>query len=105
MADMKRIEGMLGFAMRAGKLLIGTDIICRTIAKAGGGVKLVIIAGSASDGTKKKLSFKCEFYGIPTVTIDMTTDRLGSLLGKTYSPAAVAVCDERFATEIGKAMD
>lgn len=100
----KRILGMLGFAMRAGKVLIGTDIVCRAVAKRDlGAVKLVIIASGASDATRKKLSSKCEFYGIQTVEIEMTTDELGSLLGKSYSPACVGITDEGFAVEIVKA--
>lgn len=99
----RRILGMLGFSMRAGKVLIGTDTVLRTVAKNGGSVKLVLIASGASDATKKRLSSKCEFYGIQTVEIEMTTDELGSLLGKTYSPACVGITDEGFAKEIVKA--
>ncbi|MBR0449506.1 MAG: hypothetical protein IIX30_01680 [Clostridia bacterium] len=33
MADMQRITGMLGFAMRAGKLIFGTDLILSSLAK------------------------------------------------------------------------
>lgn len=100
----RRILGMLGFAMRAGKVLIGTDTVCRTVAKPNsGGIRLVLIASGASDATRKKLSSKCEFYGIQTVEIDMTTDELGSLLGKTYSPACAGITDESFASEIVKA--
>ena len=95
-----RIKGMLGFAMRAGKLVIGTDMVCKTIAKANGGIKLVVIAGKASDATRKKLSCKCDFYKLPSIEIDMTPEELGALLGKTYAPAAVGVADEGFAKEI-----
>ena len=92
---------MLGFAMRAGKLIIGTEQICATMAKrGGGGIKLVVISNGASAPTQKKLISKSEFYSIKTVIISIDTDRLGALLGKTYAPAAVAVCDEGFAKEI-----
>ena len=99
-----RIRGMLGFAMRAGRLVIGTDIICRTIAKRdGGGIRLVVVAGKASAGTRKKLSTKCDFYKIPSVEIDMTPEELGTLLGKSFAPAAVGVADDGFAREIASA--
>ena len=95
---------MLGFAMRAGKLLIGTDIVCRTIAKRdAGGIRLAVIAGKASEGTQKKLSNKCSFYNVPSVVIDMTPEELGNLLGRSYAPAAVGVTDEGFAREIAAA--
>ena len=96
-----RLQGMLGFAMRAGKLLIGTDLICANMAKRDkGGIRLVVISSSASPATQKKLLTKSEFYSIKTAIINIDTDRLGALLGKTYAPAAVAVCDEGFAREI-----
>lgn len=92
---------MLGFAMRAGKVIIGTENVTRAMPR--GEIKLVIISDSASDGTKKKLITKSEFYGIPTLVSEVDTERLGELLGKTYAPAAVAVTDSAFATEIMKA--
>ena len=95
-----RTRGMIGFAMRAGKLVIGTDIVCRAIAKSNAQIKLVVIAGRASDSTRKKLSSKCDFYKIPSIEIDMTPGELGALLGKTYAPAAIGVADEGFAKEI-----
>ena len=100
----QRLRGMIGFAMRAGKLLIGTDIICRTMAKNKNSLKLVILASNASSGTQKRLSTKCEFYGLKMVQINISTDELGALLGKTYTPAAIGITDEGFAKEIEKAL-
>ena len=68
-----------------------------------GSVKLVVISSEASPGTKKKLKVKSEFYNISAIEVDIDTERLGKLLGKTYSPAAVAVADGGFAAEIKKA--
>ncbi|MBQ8380314.1 MAG: ribosomal L7Ae/L30e/S12e/Gadd45 family protein [Clostridia bacterium] len=98
----QRLSGMLGFAMRAGKLIIGTENVCVAMAKKKKPY-LVAVASDASESTQKKLFVKCEFYGIKAVLIDMRTDALGTLLGKTYSPACVGVTDEGFAKEIEKA--
>ena len=92
---------MLGFAMRAGRVIIGTELICSGMP--GGKIKLVLISSAASDATKKKLLNKSEYYGISTIEVDIDTERLGKILGKTYSPAAVAITDEGFASEIIKA--
>lgn len=97
----QRLFGMLGFAMRAGKLTIGTELICKQLPQRD--IRLVLISGSASDGTKKKLVHKCEFYEIPAIEVDIDTECLGRILGKSYTPAAVGVCDEGFAREIKKA--
>ena len=100
----ERLSGMLGFAMRAGKLILGTDLVCKAMPKGGKGkVLLVGVASSASAATKKKLIVKSEFYGIEAIELPIDTDTLASLLGKTHPVAAIAVTDEGFAKEIAKA--
>ena len=92
---------MLGFAMRAGKVIIGTDLVCSSMAKHGKDkAKIVLIARDASEATKKKIIFKSEYYGIEAVVSDIEASELGRLLGKLYAPAAVAITDDRFAEEI-----
>ena len=97
----QRLYGMLGFAMRAGKLIIGTNLVCRAMPT--GRVKLVLVSAFASDATKKKLFGKSEYYSISAIEVDIDTASLGYLLGKSYSPAVVAVTDDSFAEEIKKA--
>ena len=100
-----RLCGMLGFAMRAGKVIIGFDLVCRVIAKAGGGrVALVLVSSEASDPTKKRIKTKCNFYETELSELPLTTEELGALLGKTYAPAVIGICDEGFAREIKLAL-
>ena len=94
---------MLGFAMRAGKLVVGTELACRAMQR--GGVELIVISSSASGGTKKKLSTKSEYYGIPSVEVDVSVEQLGKLLGKESLVAALAVMDAGFAQQIKLAAD
>lgn len=98
-----RLRGMLGFAMRAGKVTLGTELICSSMAGKGK-PHLVLISRSASAGTKKKLSTKSEFYGVECTEINIDSEELGRLLGKLYAPAAVAITDEGFAREIRLAL-
>ena len=91
---------MLGFATRAGKTVVGTDLVCRAMPS--GKVKLVVISCGASDSTKKKLTTKSEFYGIRFLVADTDTEELGRVVGKAMSVAAVAVMDDMFAKEILK---
>lgn len=96
-----RLKGMLGFAMRAGKVIIGTELVCSALASGGKNrARLVLIAAGASEGTKKKLLHKSEFYGVEAITVNIDQDELGRLLGKLYAPATVAIIDDRFAEEI-----
>ena len=96
-----RLSGMLGFAMRAGKVIIGTDLVCASMAKRGKDkAKIILIAADASEGTKKKIIFKSEYYGVEAVVSNIDASELGRLLGKLYAPAAVAITDDRFAEQI-----
>ena len=95
---------MLGFAMRAGKVIIGTEIVCASMAKNGAKKpKVVLISKTASEGTKKKVLWKSEYYRICAIEIDLDGESLGRLLGKLYAPAVIAIVDERFAEEIKRA--
>ena len=99
----KRVLGMLGLAMKAGKVVIGTEQTIISLQK--GKVKMVLVSGSASDGTKKKISSKCEYYSVLLRELPIATDELGSLLGKTYTPAVVGITDENFSNAIIKLID
>jgi ribosomal protein L7Ae-like RNA K-turn-binding protein len=101
--DIKRVLGMLGLAMKAGKVVIGTEQVISFLQKRR--VRLILVSGSASDGTKKKMLHKCEFYKARMVELDIETDELGRLLGKTYTPAVVGITDENFARTILKLID
>ena len=106
MADsnvIKRVRGMLGLAMKAGKVVIGTEQVISFMQK--GKVRLILVSGNASDGTKKKMLHKCEFYGIRREELAIDTDELGRLLGKTYTPAVVGITDENFSRAIIKIID
>lgn len=96
----QRLSGMLGFATRAGKIIVGTDLVCKAMAQ--GKVKLTVVSGEASDSTKKKLTVKSEFYGIKSVVADIDTEELGRVVGKMSNVAAVAVTEDMFAREILK---
>ena len=98
--ERKRLSGMLGFATRAGKITVGTDLVCRAMPS--GKVKLVIISSEASDSTKKKLTVKSEFYGIKFLVLDIGTEELGRIVGRSFATATVAVSEEMFACEILK---
>ena len=100
---MKRALGMLGLAMKAGKVVIGTEQVIAYLQK--GRVKLVLLSGNSSEGTKKKIRFKCEFYKAPICVLDIDSDELGRLLGKTYAPAVVGITDENFSVTVIKLLN
>ena len=69
---------MLGIAMRAGALTLGTDGVLTAIAS--GSAKLVLLDAAASENTKKKFHDSCAFYGIDLY--ETAPDRLGFAIGK-----------------------
>lgn len=83
----------LGMAMRAGKLATGDEIVLKAVRA--NKAKLVIIAGDASDNTKKKFRDKCTSYDVPLMEV---YDRvsLGRAIGKAER-VVLAVTDVQFA--------
>ena len=95
----KRMLGMLGLCRKAGRLVAGTELTCLEMA-AKRPPCLVVLASGASDGTKKKIRTKSEYYGIPLLLADCTPEELGMAIGKSAGIAAAAVKDESFAKEL-----
>lgn len=100
-AQRNRFCGMLGLAMRAGKVIIGTEPVCAAMAKQDAArPKLVILCADASANTRKKVTVKAAFYGIDVLQTEMPSGEIGQLLGKTYAPMAIAVTDVGFAAQL-----
>lgn len=95
----ERFFGMLGLAKRAGKTVQGTNVICDKM-RAKGKPVLVLTSHYASDATRKRLLSKCNFYSIPYMEVDVSQEKLGSILGCSGLTAAVAVLDTGFAEQI-----
>ena len=100
---LKRVLGMLGLAMKAGKVVIGTEQVIAFLQKKK--LKLVLLSSSSSDGTKKKICSKCEYYEVLLRELPIQTDELGRLLGKTYTPAVVGITDENFSNAVTKLLN
>ena len=65
-----------------------------------GRAALVIVAGDASENTKKKFRDMCEFYDVPIIFYS-DKDTLGHAMGKQFR-ASLAILDEGFAKGIRK---
>lgn len=88
-----KADGLLGMAMRAGKVVSG-EVSVETAIKSGKAY-LVIVAEDASDNTKKKFRNSAAFYEVPFLEF-RTKTQLGHILGKEYR-SSVAITDEGFA--------
>ena len=96
-----KVQQFLGLAQRAGKLITGEELVVKAVrAKQ---VHLVILAGDASENTRKKLTDKSRTYSVP---IRMFADRyrLGQYIGKEQR-VVIGVKDHGFARELMKYME
>ena len=98
-----RLRGMLGFAMRAGKVTIGTEPVLRGLSDKKPPA-LVLLAADAAPHTAEKVQRKCAACRVPLIVLPMDGTEIGALLGKTYAPVTLGICDARFAHEIGEAV-
>ncbi len=98
---MDSVLRMVGLATKAGRADSG-EFMTENAVKSGKAA-LVIIAGDASENTKKKFNNMCEFYQVPC-RIYSTKEELGHAMGKEFR-ASMAVTDEGLAQAIMKKMD
>lgn len=101
MINNDRVLSMVGLATRAGKVLSG-EFSTEKAVKDGKAV-LVIIAGDASDNTRKLFTNMCAFYKVP-LQIYGTKESLGHAMGKELR-ASLALTDKGFSDAILKLVD
>lgn len=92
---------MISLATKAGKTVSG-EFATEKETKSGK-AKLVIVAGDASDNTKKKFKNMCDFYEVP-IYFYGDKDTLGHAMGKEFR-ASLAVTDDGFARGIRKHLE
>lgn len=92
---------MIGLATKAGKTVSGE--FCTEKEVKTGRASLVIVAGDASDNTKKKFQNMCTFYNVP-IYFYGDKDTLGHAMGKEFR-ASLAVLDEGLSKGIRKYLD
>lgn len=91
-----RLCGLIGLAMKAGKLDVGEGRAEDGIRK--GGSQLVILSDDASDNTRKKFTNMCQYREIPLVQLWDRT-QLGSCIGRDFA-VVISVTDPGFANRI-----
>lgn len=96
-----RVLSSLGLCSKAGKLICGVPMIIEAMQK-GKSVLLVLEAQDTSDNTHKKITDKCEFYGVKKIRIEADGTTLGASVGKSSMLAAVAITDESFYKMVSK---
>ena len=91
--DVQKIEGLLGMAQRAGKIVSGDLAVEKAVAS--GQAAAVIMATDVSERTKASVLRAAERKGVPVYSL-FTKEMLGQCLGKEYR-AVAALIDKGFA--------
>lgn len=92
------ILGLIGLAMKAGKVCFGADSVEENVIKQK--VKLLIISEDSSERTKNKFINICKKYNVPVI-IDGDIDTLSKSIGKN-NKAIIGIKDINFAESIQK---
>ena len=98
---MSKALSLLSLATKAGKTKSGEFLTEQEVKT--GNAWLVIVAGDASNNTKKKFRNMCSFYEVP-IYIYGDKDTLGHAMGKEFR-ASLAVVDEGLANGIMKHLE
>lgn|SRR5690554_2904451 len=96
-----RMLSLLGLCYRARRLIAGEDQVLKEIQKRS--VRLVIVAGDASEKTKKRFTDKCKFYQIPLRIVSNRND-LGKAIGKGER-VVIGIADEGFSRKLISLID
>lgn len=98
MTNKDKVLSMVGLATRAGKVASGEFSTEKAVKR--GKAVLVLVAGDASENTKKMFTNMCAFYKVP-LRIYGTKETLGRAMGKEYR-ASIALLDRGFAGSVLK---
>ncbi|MFT8889050.1 MAG: ribosomal L7Ae/L30e/S12e/Gadd45 family protein [Ethanoligenens sp.] len=89
-----KLQGLLGFARRAGKLTFGTDAVLKDVVF--GKALIVLLSTDASARTEKSVRRTCEETKTPCFQTGLDKQRLGACIGRGDT-AVVAITDASFA--------
>lgn len=77
---MSRALGLIGICKKANKLIQGFDVVVESAQN--GEVSGIYLAKDISPKTQKEILFACVDTNIPIVSLDITMDELGRVLGR-----------------------
>ena len=89
----------IGLARKAGKVSVGTEMVCDDIRKKK--VHIVIYAADVSANTEKRISDCCNFYKITCHKSAVTKEELGIAIGKSFA-ACIGITDENLSKLISR---
>ena len=106
MRDEKKMMSLLGFAKKAGKVIIGTDMAVESVRSGRkNAVKLFLLASDASANTEKRINNTSEYYGVPTIVTQAKKSELAHTVGSVSEISVIGVTDKGFADAMLKTVE
>lgn len=96
-----RLLSLLGLARRAGRVSLGFDPVCESVAK--GEAALVLVAADISEGSLRKLRSNIDKYGVCIEQTPYDIDSLAAAVGKAVR--VISVNDSGFAAKVKELLD
>ncbi|HLR53116.1 MAG TPA: ribosomal L7Ae/L30e/S12e/Gadd45 family protein [Pseudogracilibacillus sp.] len=94
--DNQACLSLLGLAFRAGKCILGEELILKEVRK--GRVKLLLYADDISNQSQKRLLNKCVTYNVAHMKVG-SRQELSQAIGK-QDRVAIAITDSGFAQKL-----
>ena len=61
---------------------------------------MVYCTVDASDNTKKRINDKCKFYNVNCVTVEISAEQIGKMVGMNTPVCVVGVTDDNFSKQL-----
>ena len=98
---MNKLASMLSLTKKAGKLILGFDVVKEALEKKTAG--LVLLAKDLSPKSRKEIVLVCEKNGAPYKTLPITMDEVWYLAGKRAG--IIGVSDAGLANKLAQLTD
>lgn len=98
MSQTDKALSYIGICKKAGRIAVGTELTCAALKEAK--IKLAVCSTDASGNTKKRVSDRCNYYGVRYAEGGFTSAELGKAVGSRGEVAAVGITDEGLANAI-----
>ncbi len=89
---------MLGLCRKAGKLIIGTDLVTKSLPSKK--AYLVIYTSDASKNTEKRVTDKCSYYGVECIKAPFSSLEVSDAIGKNGAVCTLGITDLNLASEL-----
>ena len=89
----------IGLAKKAGKVTVGTDMVCDEIRKKK--IYIVVYASDVSANTEKRILDCCSYYKVSCHKCEATKDELGAAIGKSFA-ACLGITDKNLSELISR---